>query len=147
MEIQAYTDIIGYCWRGDVLANVLIGEQTLNKYVQRLQGTVSMSSLEDKISRLEERVGRVEEAINALRERVARVEGIVEQMDKRLNHIETELREFRREVNERLESLRKEIFGEISSLRKELNTRFYWLIGILITMWITIILTILFKAH
>lgn len=71
-----------------------------------------------------------------LLERVARVEGIVEQMDKRLNHIETELRDFR-----------KEIFSEISSLRIELNTRFYWLIGIRISMWITIILTILFKAH
>jgi predicted nucleic acid-binding Zn-ribbon protein len=96
---------------------------------------------------LEDRISRLEESINALRERVARIEGIVEQMDKRLNHIETELREFRGEVNERFEGLRKEIFGEISSLRRELNTGFYWLIGILITMWITITLTILFKAH
>jgi len=40
-------------------------------------------------------------------------------MDKRLNHIESELR--------------------------ELGTRFYWLIGIIISMWVTIILTILFK--
>jgi uncharacterized coiled-coil protein SlyX len=79
--------------------------------------------LEDRISRVEERVSRVEDAINALRERVARVEGIVEQMDKRLNHIESEFRE----------------------LRKELSTRFYWLIGIQISMWITIMLTILFR--
>jgi hypothetical protein len=57
-------------------------------------------------------------------------------MDKRLNHIETELREFRKEVNERFESL-----------RRELNTRFYWLIGILMTMWVTIILAILFRVH
>jgi hypothetical protein len=47
-----------------------------------------------------------------LLERVARVEGIVEQMDKRLNHIETELRDFR-----------KEVFGEISSLRREVLVR------------------------
>jgi len=108
---------------------------------------------------------KLEESVNALRERVARVEGIVEQMDKRLNHIETELRglreefaTFRKEVGERFEGLRKEIFGEISSLRREvfgeisslrreLNTRFYWLIGILMTMWVTIILAILFRAR
>jgi hypothetical protein len=86
-------------------------------------------------------------------------------MDKRLNHIETELRgfreefvAFRKEIDERFERLRKEVFGEISglrrevfgelsSLRRELNTRFYWLIGILMAMWVTIILAILLKAH
>jgi len=103
----------------------------------------SVSNLENRISRLEgevsklsDRVGKLEEAVNALRERVARVEGIVEQMDKRLNHIEAELREFRREV-----------FIELSSLRREFSTRFYWLIGVQISMWVTIILAILFRVH
>jgi tetrahydromethanopterin S-methyltransferase subunit B len=82
-----------------------------------------------------------------LLERVARVEGIVEQMDKRLNHIETELRDFRKEVFIEISSLRREVFSEITGLRREFNTRFYWLIGIQISMWITIILTILFRAY
>jgi uncharacterized coiled-coil protein SlyX len=106
----------------------------LEDSISRLEGEVS--KLSDRVGKLEERVGRVEEAVNALRERVARVEGIVEQMDKRLNHIETELREFRREV-----------FTELSSLRRELSTRFYWLIGVQISMWVTIILAILFRVH
>ncbi|MCL7383937.1 MAG: hypothetical protein LZ173_06730 [Thaumarchaeota archaeon] len=58
-----------------------------------------------------------------LEERVAKVEGILEQMDKRLNHIESEL----------------------GDLRKDLDSRFYWLLGIQISMWVTIILAILFK--
>jgi len=58
-----------------------------------------------------------------LEERMAKVEGTVEQIDKRLNHLESELRE----------------------LRKDLNTRFYWLLGIQISMWVTIILAILIK--
>jgi tetrahydromethanopterin S-methyltransferase subunit B len=58
-----------------------------------------------------------------LEERVAKVEGIVEQMDKRLNHIESELRD----------------------LRKDLNNRFFWLLGVQISMWVTIILAILLK--
>jgi uncharacterized coiled-coil protein SlyX len=77
------------------------------------------------LSSLEGRIAKLEEAINALRERVAKVEGVLEQIDKRLNHIESELRE----------------------LRRELNTRFYWLIGILMTMWVTIIVAILLKPH
>ena len=86
-------------------------------------------------------------------------------MDKRLNNIESELKSlreefvvFRKEFSERFEGLRKEIFGEISnlrrevfgeisSLRREFNTRFYWLIGILMTMWVTIIVAILLKPH
>jgi hypothetical protein len=59
----------------------------------------------------------------SLEERVARIEGILEQMDKRLNHIESELRD----------------------LRRDLNNRFLWILGVLITMWVTIILAILIK--
>lgn len=59
----------------------------------------------------------------SLEERVARIEGMVEQMDRRLNHIEMELEE----------------------LRRELNSRFFWLLGVQISMWVTIILAILFK--
>jgi hypothetical protein len=60
---------------------------------------------------------------SSLEERVARIEGILEQMDKRLNHIESELRD----------------------LRRDLNNRFLWILGVLITMWVTIILAILIR--
>jgi len=76
-----------------------------------------------------------------LGECVARIEGILEQMDKRLNHLESELRD----LSKRLESLRNELYGEIRDLRKALDYRFYWLLGVQISMWVTIILTILFK--
>jgi C4-type Zn-finger protein len=56
-------------------------------------------------------------------ERVARIEGILEQVDKRLNHLESEVRE----------------------LRRDLNNRFFWLLGVQISMWVTIVLAILFK--
>jgi hypothetical protein len=107
---------------------------------------------------------------SSLEERVARIEGILEQMDKRLNHIESEIRDlkayfdgeikglrnlmegwradFDRKLGDmkasfesRIEGLRMELFEEIRDLRG----RFYWIIGIQITMWVTIILTILFK--
>jgi predicted nuclease with TOPRIM domain len=66
---------------------------------------------------------RLEVVKSGLEERVARIEGILEQVDKRLNHLESEVRE----------------------LRRDLNNRFFWLLGIQISMWVTIILAILFK--
>jgi hypothetical protein len=65
-----------------------------------------------------------------LGERVAGIEGILEQMDKRLNHMESEIRDLRIDMRD---------------LRKDLNNRFYWLLGIQISMWVTIILAIIFK--
>jgi predicted RNase H-like nuclease (RuvC/YqgF family) len=75
-----------------------------------------------------------ENMVSSLEERVAKIEGILEQMDKRLNHIESEVRD-----------LRNELYREIRDLRKALDYRFYWLLGVQISMWVTIILTIIFK--
>jgi len=76
-----------------------------------------------------------------LEERVARIEGILEQMDKRMNHMETEVRELRVYVEAEIRELRR----ELDELRRDLNTRFFWLLGVQISMWVTIILAILFK--
>jgi len=76
-----------------------------------------------------------------LEERVARIEGILEQMDKRLNHLESEIRDLRAYVESEFKSLR----GEIGDLRRDLNNRFLWILGVQITMWVTIILAILFR--
>jgi predicted nucleic acid-binding Zn-ribbon protein len=79
--------------------------------------------------------------VSGLEERVARIEGILEQMDKRLNHMETGVRELRVYVEAEIRGLR----GELDELRRDLNTRFFWLLGVQISMWVTIILAILFK--
>jgi predicted nucleic acid-binding Zn-ribbon protein len=76
-----------------------------------------------------------------LEERVARIEGILEQMDKRLNHLESEIRDLRVYVESEIKGLR----GEIGDLRRDLNNRFLWMLGVQITMWVTIILAILFR--
>jgi len=60
---------------------------------------------------------------SGLEEWMARVEGILEQADKRLNNLESEVRE----------------------LKRDLNDRFLWLLGVQTSMWVTIILTILFR--
>jgi predicted RNase H-like nuclease (RuvC/YqgF family) len=78
---------------------------------------------------------------SSLEERVARIEGILEQMDKRLNHLESEIRDLRVYVESEIKGLR----GEIGNLRRDLNNRFLWILGVQITMWVTIILAILFR--
>jgi len=69
-----------------------------------------------------------------LEERVARIEGILEQVDKRLDHLESKVGE-----------LRSEMRSEIRELRRDLNNGFFWLLGVQISMWVTVILTVLFK--
>jgi tetrahydromethanopterin S-methyltransferase subunit G len=71
---------------------------------------------------------------SGLEERVARIEGILEQVDKRLDHLESKVGE-----------LRSEMRSEIRELRRDLNNGFFWLLGVQISMWVTVILTVLFK--
>jgi predicted nuclease with TOPRIM domain len=78
---------------------------------------------------------------SSLEERVARIEGILEQMDKRLNHLEGEIRDLRAYFESEFKGLR----GEIGDLRRDLNNRFLWMLGVQITMWVTILLAILFR--
>jgi hypothetical protein len=61
------------------------------------------------------------------KERMAKVEGILEEVRARLNH-----------------SLRNRLGEEISSLRREIYNNFRWTMGIMISMWVTIILAIIF---
>lgn len=82
-------------------------------------------------------------------ERMAKVEGILEQMAERLNHIETgqiSLREgqegLRKEFIQGQEALRKDFAGQLSEIRSQIQTNFRWMVGITITMWVTIILSI-----
>ncbi|WP_148676790.1 hypothetical protein [Staphylothermus marinus] len=72
----------------------------------------------------------LEDRVAGLEERVAKIEGVLEQMDKRMM-------EFREDFNRRLNRLESEV--------RELRGRIWWVIGIQISMWITIILAILFK--
>ena len=60
-----------------------------------------------------------EEKTTNMEERIAKIEGILEQINERLNH-----------------------FGaELSDLRKD----FRWILGIILTMWVTIIIAVLFS--
>jgi len=65
-----------------------------------------------------------EKEISQLRESMAYLRGIVEQMDKRLNHIESELRSLREYIENR--------FGHLEG-------RLWWIIGIQISTWISIV--------
>jgi len=72
-----------------------------------------------------------------LEERVARIEGILEQMDKRFDQVDKRISEFREDFSARLNHLETEL--------RELGNRIWWVIGIQMSMWVTIILAILIK--
>ena len=76
-------------------------------------------------------------------ERLAKVEGILEQVGERLNGVETRLNHLESEISQ----LRQEMNANNRELRQEMRTQFHWtlgiMLGVLIPMWVTIILTIL----
>jgi tetrahydromethanopterin S-methyltransferase subunit G len=73
-------------------------------------------------------------------EKVAKIEGNLEQMGKRLNHVETEIGELRKDMNNRFGRI-EDRFGRIEN---DMKINFRWTIGIMITMWVTIIIAIIF---
>jgi archaellum component FlaC len=79
-------------------------------------------------------------------ERVAKIEGIVEQMNERLNHIESDLGTLREEMKAETRDIREKLEFNTRDLRSEIRSSFKWTMGLMLTMWITIILTILFRA-
>ncbi|HHT9120027.1 MAG TPA: hypothetical protein ACFYD3_05740 [Candidatus Hypogeohydataceae bacterium YC41] len=98
-----------------------------------------------------------------LEERVAHIEGTTGQLDKRLGSVEIALQILQRTVEEkfqemsrRLDSYHQEVSRRLDSYQRTTDERFQevyrrmdiqfrWTVGIMLTMWVTIILTILVK--
>jgi hypothetical protein len=66
--------------------------------------------------------------------RIGRVEGILEEVRTRLNNVENRLNNFESRVEDRF-----------IRLESKVQTQFYWLLGVMITMWVTIILAVVFR--
>jgi len=101
---------------------------------------------------VEERLDRIERQIAELRESVAYLRGFAEQLDKRFSefreYVEKRFGERFEAVDRRFDSVERRLNHletEIRELRNELNRRFLWLLGVLISMWVTIIAAVLLK--
>ena len=79
----------------------------------------------------------------ALEERMARVEGILEEVRARLNHLDSRFEH----LQTRFEHLQTRVDSGFGEVRREMQSQFRWtlgiMLGVLIPMWVTIILTIL----
>ena len=82
--------------------------------------------------------------MNGLEERVANIEGTVSQMNERMNHLGDEIKGLRGEMKSMETSLRGEMKSMETSLRTEISSSRNWTIGLIITMWVTIILAVFF---
>lgn len=83
-----------------------------------------------------------EKIYTGLEERTAKIEGILEQMDKRLDRVEVGIIDLKNEIKSDMGRLETNLRAEISKL----DSKFMWLIGIIIGTWVTTILTIIFKG-
>lgn len=91
-------------------------------------GVYLWMGVEERLAGLEDRIARLEDRVGALETMVARLEGRVEELSKRIDDL-------RNDVNH--------MFAGLESAIAELRRDFRWMLGILITMWVTIIIAIL----
>jgi hypothetical protein len=100
---------------------------------------------------------------DTLEVRIAHLEGAYEQIDKRLGSVESTLVQFRSDLNASTQQLRSEmgllrseinsdmsgLRSEIKSARSELTGRmdgqFHWLLGTILTTWMTVLLAVFFR--
>jgi len=104
--------------------------------------------LRDRVSKLEARqellekvILRIDENVKFLIDRVARLEERVNHLSERISHVE-------RSLSERINHIEKSLSERIDRIESRIDrieSKLWWIIGILISMWITIIITILFK--
>ena len=83
---------------------------------------------------------------------MAKVEGILEQVGERLNALDTRLNHLETRMDgleTRMDGLGTRMESGFSDMRREMHSQFRWtmgiMLGVLIPMWVTIILTILFQ--
>lgn len=67
-------------------------------------------------------------ASSSMEERLARLEGLFEQIDRRLTTLEQDVR------------------AGFDRMETKFETRFYWLLGTILAMWVTIILAVLLRG-
>jgi len=89
-------------------------------------------------------------ASEELVKRLARVEGRVEELSKRIDDLRNDMNHRFEELSKRIDDLRNDVNHRLEELSKRvdrveerLDRNFRWTIGVLITMWVTTILTIL----
>lgn len=73
-----------------------------------------------------------------MEEQIARIESLLEQMDKALDRIERGI------VGVQTEVLK--VGDRAEELEDKIDANFRWTIGVMITMWVTIILAILLRS-
>ena len=96
-----------------------------------------------------------------IEERMGRVEGALGQMGKRLDNVETAIVDLRKEMDgrfnriddkfnriddkfDRIDDKFDRIDDKFGRLEGDMKANFRWTIGIIITMWVTIILAMIF---
>ena len=70
-----------------------------------------------------------------MEERLARLEGRVEELSKRVDELRNDMNHRFAELSKRIDDLR----SDVRRLEDRIESRFKWLMGTLITMWISMI--------
>ncbi len=81
-------------------------------------------------------------------EHTARLEGLIEQMDKRLTNIEGEIVRIPTRIDQLIIQTNTrfdQANTKFDQVNNKIDQKFNWLMGIMITMWVTIFITMIFR--
>jgi hypothetical protein len=73
---------------------------------------------------------------------LARLEALLEELREGMREIRADIRELRTEV----QHLREETRAEVRRLDNKIDRNFLWTLGVMITMWVTLIVAILLRT-
>ena len=88
---------------------------------------------EGDVRRLDAKIDDVEARLTA------RIDGVERKLTARIEEVDNRL-------NARIDGLEAKLDLKIELLRKEMNTRFYWLIGLMFVTWVSTMGTILIRT-
>ncbi len=85
---------------------------------------------------------------DTLEVRIAHLEGAYEQVDRRLGVVESILSQIRSEINQlrgELSARIDRIDGRVDTLSARMDNQFHWLLGTILTTWVTVIIAIFLR--
>ena len=102
------------------------------------------AKLDDVKSKLTARIDEVESKLTA------RIDGVEHKLTARIDRVEHKLtakiEEGDNRLNARIDGFEAKVDLKIELLRKEMNTRFYWLVGLMFVTWVSHMGTILMRT-
>ncbi|MCX7794414.1 MAG: prominin family protein [Thermodesulfovibrionales bacterium] len=121
-------------------------EETQKEEKPEIQRIDALYFVVRELDQIHKRIDKVEEVLEVVRNAIYSSEGSLKsEIEKVDNGLRSEIKKVESDLRLEIQKVESSLRSEIKELRKEFDSRFRWIIGLLLAGWITIILTLWFK--